>query len=100
MEKTYITFRSAKVFICCSEKSYNKMTEKEKFPIFTALRYVKYILSFRGFQNFCFQFGSFGCFYFGGVLIFSNLQLESRFSRIESLPIGSQLSSFLDASAA
>ena len=42
------------------------------------------MFSFWGFWNFCFQFVSFGCFCFWGVLIFSTLQLESRFSRRRS----------------
>ena len=54
---------------------------KWKIPLFSVLRYVKQMFSFWGFWNFCFQFVSFGCFLFRGVLIINTLQFRSRFSR-------------------
>ena len=54
---------------------------KWKFRLFFVLRYVKQMFSFWGFWNFCFQFVSFGCFGFRGVLIINTLKFRSRFSR-------------------
>ena len=64
-----------------SLRSAQQNDRKWKFPLFSVLRYVKQMFSFWGFWNFCFQFVSFGCYLFRGVLIFSTLQLGSRFSR-------------------
>ena len=54
---------------------------KWEFRLFSVLRYVKQTFSFWGFWNICFQFVSFDCFRFRGVLIISSLHFESRFSR-------------------
>ena len=54
---------------------------KWKFPFISMLRYVRQMFSFWGFWNFCFQFVSFGCFGFRGVLIINTLKFRSRLSR-------------------
>ena len=52
--------------------------------LFSALTDVKQMFSFWGFWIFCFQFVSFGCFGFRGVLIINTLKFRSRFSRRRS----------------
>ena len=65
----------------CTLRSAQQNDRKCKFPFVSMLRHVKQMFSFWGFWNFCFQFVSFGCFDFRGVLIISTLQSISSFSR-------------------